>query len=457
MDQPPKRLPLVQIPSNRDTSTRKDARLVNCYGEKRGENEYHVYRRPGLSAAVSLAVGAGMGVRNWNGDIYAVVGGTFYKNGVNTGAVDATGGVYRFNQGLGATPQLYLSNGKEGYTYDSGVGLVNITDAQYPAVTVKGSAYLDGTLYVMTPQAEIYGSDINVFQSWDALNKIIAQSNPDAGIAVAKQLSYVVAMKEWTTEFFYDAANATGSPLSPVTGAQIPFGCASADSIQDIEGTLVWLATNRSASPQVMRMENLKPSIISSPAEEKLIQSADLTAIESWWMRQGGHTFYFITFKNDNLTMVYDLNEGLWFQATDASGNYFPGVSSTYAGTTTHYVQHATNGKIYSVSNTFNNDDGQLITADIITPNFDGGTNITKTLYRMEIEGDQVPGSILQVRVSDDDYQTWSNWRQINMGNQRKYLDDCGSFSNRAMHFRHRMNTAFRVSGVDLTLGLGEV
>ena len=58
------------------------------------------------------------GVYNWNGDIYAVWGTDLYKNGVDIGNVDGTGGVYQFSASLGSTPRLQLGNGVKSYNWD---------------------------------------------------------------------------------------------------------------------------------------------------------------------------------------------------------------------------------------------------------------------------------------------------------------------------------------------------
>src|SRR5690348_6150670 len=106
VDSPP-RLPLVTTPSNRDENTNKDARLVNCYGEKTESGEYWIYKRPGLLTDTTKS-GNGYGVYNWLGNIYAIFGTTIYKNGSSIGTVDATNGVYRFSSTLGSPSYLVL-------------------------------------------------------------------------------------------------------------------------------------------------------------------------------------------------------------------------------------------------------------------------------------------------------------------------------------------------------------
>lgn len=452
----PSRWPLMAVPSNRYDATTEDSKLVNGIIEKVSQEDIWIYKRPGLVLSSTIAGSpVGRGNYNWRGNIYAVFGTTLYKDGVSVGTVNATNGSYRFASVLGATPKLVLGDGVKAYTYETAGGLVQITDADFPTAFVKGFAYLDGTLYVMDANANIKGSDINDPTAWDALNTIQAQIEPDRGVALAKQLVYVLALKEWTTEVFYDAANPTGSPLSPVQGSKINFGCMSADTIQEIDGILFWAATNRTSGVQVVMVDKLTPRIISTKPIERLLDEINYTDVRSWSFRHDGHIYYGLTFITSNRTFVYDAREDAWYQWADTDENYFPIVSATFDASLNHYLQHGTNGKTYDVSDTQYTDDGSLITVDVVTPNFDGGTRRKKNMTSMEFIGDQVTGSVINVRCSDDDYQSWTNFRNVSMANKRAFLTGCGTFRRRAYHLRHRKNTAFRIKAAEMQLDLG--
>ena len=122
----PARLPLISKPENRDSSTAKDAKIINCYVETSPDKSTHIYRRPGMLTWGLPAAGAaaGGGVYYWNGYVYSIFGTTLYKGlaSVATG-LDGTGGVYSFNSILGATPHLVLQNGAQGYAYEETGGL----------------------------------------------------------------------------------------------------------------------------------------------------------------------------------------------------------------------------------------------------------------------------------------------------------------------------------------------
>jgi len=457
----PKRLPLVIQPENRDESTNKDAKLVNAYVEKdKQTGGYHIFKRPGLASYATYSAATGTGIYNWQGDLYAIFGGTFYKNGTPIApAVSSGQGTYTFSSSLGATPRLQFGNGVATYNYNTASGIVVMSGANFPSTTVKGIVYLDGTTYVMDAAATIRGCDsLNAPNLWtDVLNTITAQIEPDPGVALAKQLVYVLALKEWSAEVFYDAANATASPLGPVQGAKLNYGCANEDSVQEIDGMLFWLSTNRAASPQVVMLDNLKLQVVSTKAIERLLGGADLSFVYSFGLKYEGHLFYGLTLRESNITLVYDAAENMWAQWTDANGNYFPIVSTTYLTGTGNILQHVTNGKLYSLDSGTFTDDGSVITVDLYTPNFDGGIRRRKQMNMLEFIGDQTVGSVLQVRTNDHDYAAdkWSPFREVDMSLQKPILSNCGTFMRRAHHIRHQCNTSLRLEAAEMQIDIG--
>lgn len=467
----PTRVPLVISPENRDTSTAKDAKLINCYVEIDQDRNAHLFRRPGmLQWGIPPATSAaGYGTYWWNGAVYSVFAGTLYKNlaSVATG-LDTTGGVYSFSSIMGATPKLVLQNGVQGYAYDDTALLsanLHSINASYPQFTCKGLAYLDGPMYVLqhffgtsiTP-AVIWGSKINsvsVAGDWDPLDFITAQMSPDSGVYLAKQLVYVVALKEWSTEFFYDAGNATGSPLAPAMNLRLSYGCASQDSVQTIADVLFWVSNNREASNQVVMVEKAQLSVISTPEIDRLLRDADLSVVYSWHIKIDGHSFYVLTIKNNNLTLAYDINQNRWEQWTDVNGNYLPIVCSTKGPTGKTILQHESNGTLYYGSTDYADDNGTLMPITVVTPRWDGGTSRRKQLSMMNFVADMVPGSLMSVQVSDDDYQTWSQPRIVDLSGEFPNLTQCGTFRRRAWKFTVNHKLPWRLEAAELQFDLG--
>ena len=457
----PKRFPLILQPENRASNALKDAKLLNGYIEtNKKTEELWIFKRPGLAQFGTTQTGNGAGVYNWLGDIYSIFGATLYKNGVAVaGTLNTAGGVYRFSQSLGATPRLQFGNGVVWYNYDAGAGIVLMAGANLPTTPVKGIVYLDGTTYVFGTTASIRGcTTINDPTVWtDTLNAISAQIEADAGVFLAKQLVYVIAFGQWSTEVFYDQQNLVGSPLGPVQGAKINYGCAHQDSVQEIDGILLCLATNRSSAYQIILIDNLKVQIISTKAIERLLGEADLTTVFSFSVKYEGHRFYGITLKNENITLVYDLAEDMWCQWTDASGNYWPIIDSTYSVTAGRILQHETNGKLYTFEHANTSDELQPIVVDLYTPNFDGGTRRRKHLNMLQVIADQEVGSSLQIRSNDYDYAAdrWTNFRTVDLSVRQPMLMNEGTFTRRAYHIRHKANTRFRLQALEMQLDLG--
>jgi hypothetical protein len=460
----PPRLPLVVLPSNRNSSTTKDAKLVNCYIEtsKDTEGELWIYKRAGYALYDAVASGSGDGIFVWNGDWYSVFGTGLYRNGtLVSNLLDNTGGVYKFTSILGATPKMVLGNGKKAYAYTVAGGLtqdLHTIDEDFPEEFVKGWAYIQGGLYVMTEYAVIWGSAINSVSesdSWDPLDFISAQLEPDNGVGLDKQLTYIIAFNQWSTEAFFYAGNPQGTPLGSQPGAKLDYGCLNTDSIQNVDSILIWLATSRAGSPQIALMSGLNMRIISTKSIDKLLRVVDTSSVYSIQVKFNGHSFYVITFPESNLSLAYDIAEDQWHQWTDVDGNYFPFSASATLADGTVLLQHEDNGSVYEISPDYYTDAGSTITVDIVTPNFDANTRRKKHLKIMTFVGDKINGSVLQVRCSDDDYQTWSSFRTVDMGRDTPMLTDCGSFRRRAWNIRHQCDAELRLQAVEAQYDLG--
>lgn len=461
----PPRLPLVVVTSNRDGTVSKDARLVNCYIEVTKEGELDIYKRPGIKEARVQAAGLeGRGLWYWDGALYSVFGDKLFRNNSEVASgLDTTNGVYRFDSNLGATPHLVLGNGKKAYAYETLGGLsadLHTIDVNYPEETVKGFAYLNGPIYVTQPQAVVWGSAVNSVDQngdWDPINFIRAQIEPDQAVFTAKQLVYVVVLKQWTIEYFFDAGNPTASPLGPVQGMKVNYGCAHGDSVQKINDVLFFLSIDQTNSLQVSTLDRGAHQVVSTPSIDRLLAALELNTVFSWQLKINGHSFYVITFKEDNLTLAYDITQDLWFQWTDHEGNYFPIVASAYDAQGRHVLQHESNGILYYISGDQYKDDEYPIVVDIITPNFDAGTYRRKHLKQAVFIADQIPGGVMTARYSDDDYQSWSTPRSVDMSAKRPMLTDLGTFQRRAFHLRYIDDLPFRIRAIDVQYDVGSL
>jgi hypothetical protein len=177
--------------------------------------------------------------------------------------------------------------------------------------TVPGIVYLDGYFFVMDEFGVIYNSGLGEPGTYSALDYITAQNETGDGKALAKSLNYVVAFKEWSTEFFYDAANATGSPLSPVENAFTQVGCVSGDSLAQIDGMLVWLSQTRQSGRSVHVMQGMQQEKISTPDIDRILNRMATTEIYAYGLKVDGHSLYVLT-SMASITLVYDFSSKVW-------------------------------------------------------------------------------------------------------------------------------------------------
>lgn len=462
----PERWPLATLTQPRNISYNRDARLINCYVELDPQTqEYLVEKRPGVAQPLNLGSGEGRGIFNWRpntgpigaGGVYSIVGAQIFKNAVLFGAVSGAGS-YVFEPMLEG-PYVFFNNSLEAY-YTDGTTLTTVTDPDFPTGGFcLGAAYLNQRMYIIRYDAGIQGSDAGNPGAWDPLNLIFARNNPDGGVTIAKQLSYIIALKQWTTEFFEDVGNPTGSVLQVVDGAMLNYGCSDARTLHELDGTLFWVTASKDGAPQVGRLDNLTFKIISTPPIERLLKSVANFAIidvSAFSLKLGGHRFYVLNIETIPFTLVYDLDQNFWYYWNDPSGIAWPYGSSTLLNDQI-LLQRVSNGTQVTcdADYVYPTDLGSSAVVDIYTPNFDFGVNRVKQLNMKYFNSDQTTGSVLQVRYSDDDYQTYSNFRLVDLGLIRPSLDNEGSFQRRSYNYRHVCPTALRLRSCDLQIDIG--
>lgn len=340
------------------------------------------------------------------------------------------------------------------------VALTDVPLSVYPSDLVSGCCYLDGVIYVMDYSNNIYGSNLNNPLVWNPTNVIKAQNEPSYGTYLLRQLSYLVAFKQFSIEFFYNAGNPTGSALLPVQGAFIPIGCENTGTVQQIDGNIYFVSSTATTSYQVMALQNLKLTVISTPPVERILEALQSNiGIQSFSFSYKGHIFYGIAADSLSYTLVYDISQNLWYKWEIYGGNskiISQTNSSNFNDPTPIYFQIAGAQFVFQVNDEYL-DDTFPIVFDLYTPNFDGGSRKRKVLNSLEIIGDQQEGSLLKIRCSEDDYQTWSNYRTVDMSKKRPRLINCGTFRKRAYHIHQVSNTPLRIKAIEVNVEEGEL
>ena len=296
------------------TATNSNATLTQSQTLPAGTYTFSVYiKRKTGTGAVSISVDGSTWV------VKAISGSwTRWETNLSISAGTVTPGVkiatnadavyvYGAQLEYGNSATTYAANAANRYS------VAQVTDADYPGNTCRGTAYLDGRVFVMAPNGDIYQSADGDFTSWAATEFIGADIEPDKGMYLAKWNSYIMALKAYSCQFYYDAANATGSILSPAENMAFRVGCASADSVKEVAGSVAWLGQTKDGQGRsIYLMTPQGPQAISTPSVDRVLTHDDLASVNSWVAKTGAHVLYGITLGSSGVTLVYDFSTKMW-------------------------------------------------------------------------------------------------------------------------------------------------
>ena len=487
-------VPLAASINQRYTDTSVDGLLTNAYLQKDAVGAVWTRRRGALieQAGVGLPDDATgpygiMRALSGGGALYTGGNNAIYKNGTlhYSFGVAATGIAISFDQSTVTTVnELYAANGSEG-AYDPGTGYTKIIDANYPAITVNGSAYLNGYLYVMDTKGSIWGTpNQNDFSVWSATNVVNAWGTSGNAVAIRSYLNEILAFKTYTVEVFYDAGNPVGSPLLPVQQVNIKWGVGDPRTIQKIDDRIFWVGQSQTGEVAVIGMNQFNPIPVSTEAINRLLSSGSATQNQitgSCSFEMGGDKFYAISLTSvitadllsSTVTLAYNLSTLEWslFDTTMITAKGNPGTTITglsINSATFNQTLLTSNGQVLNVTDLKTADSNHLsgnpaqiqkaISLRLRTDNFSAGTMLRKMVSGLRLKSDRKAGSVLRIRWSDDDYQTWSSWRSIDMSKSVPMLPGLqGTFSKRAYELEYSGSDQIRISHLELLIALGDI
>jgi len=457
---------------------------ATCYFEQTLNNTYLFVHNQVNGYTINGSTGAFKQVTNDSiAGVTILTGGSGYSSDVTvnisppavgtpaSGTVQLTGGVVTgvtiTNGGAGYTPYDTITFTFSATTGSGATASANLNGFPTGSL-VPGACYLDTYTVIASPNGEIYTSNPNDPTTWNALNYITAEAEPDALVGIGKHLNYIISFGQWSIDWFYDAGTYPGSPLAVAAPYHIELGCANGDSIVSFENIIVWVGTSRDAGPSVYAISGTAPTKLSTPFIDRILQNSTLNDIRAYSLRINGHTFYVLTLADLNVTIVYDVNEKVWTQWTMwAIGDADSGVPGIYAEqyfrpsfftqiSDTYYLLDDDNGTLYTMSDHVYNDSGAPIYYRTVTDIIDGGTTKRKFFGRLEIVGDKVP-AVMNIRHSDDDYKNWSPYRAVNLNKTRPQVYQSGAARRRAWEFLCTDSQPLRLLAAEVDFDIGEL
>jgi len=315
------RIPLATSISTRDGVLCHDAKIVNGWIETPDNEDIYVAKRYGFSEQATLTgTSIGQGIHSYGANQFAIFADTIYRNNVSGISLTVTVPdlIFRFEsapQASGLTGFFFKST-QDAFFYDTtALTVTKITDPDYPAVTVPGVSWLNGRFFVASDSGAIRNSAINNPFSWSALAVIQTVADAESIVALTKLRSYIVALKQFSIEYFFDVGTAPpASPLQRVESAFVETGCVSAESFWNTDTSLFFVGqTKRTRGRKIYKCEGYTPQRVSTDFIEKIVDGDNLSNVRAFAYSPQGKDFYVLQLFNSERTLVFDMESNAWY------------------------------------------------------------------------------------------------------------------------------------------------
>ena len=465
----PVRVPFVGTPLGRSTGT-TDQRYINVIFDTvinpiTTAKRTFVIKRPGLANSTQppAGVATGRGIYAWDGRIYSVFADKIYSGTTDLGVTLAgsTGKCWfdETPQTFGTGKRLLVSDGTKLYsinTSDTVTTVSTSSDAQFPTSNLGPVVYFDTYILFGKANGEIWNSDADSEEAYTSTSFLAAEMYGDDLECIVRQKDQIVAFGTQAIEFYFDNANASGSPLLRIDQNAIQLGLVTKNSIARSGDILFFVAKTpqNHYSVWAINSTNEVGRISTSPIEKLLAgETTNMSSCTAFSIRIQGHTLYVLNLAGADRTIVFDFDEKMWCEWSNTSTAKFPGISATELSGTL-YIQDATNGRVYTFGAGTFQDSGSNFTVTLQTSAYDFDSSHRKTLGVLDVYGDNTTGDLNESH-SDDDYSTFSTARAIDMAGIKKRLTRLGSFRKRAFKFTFAGNYALRLEGMELHMRKG--
>lgn len=476
----------VELFRSGDLTNTRDLQIVNFYYDRVSqENQKRTValkKRPGLKAtaySLNKAIQSDV-LRGDYEDVvqnafYWVVGNKLYNlkpdisptpNLIAT--INTSSGFVGFCSYLKSTNTRYvvLSDGIDLWIHDYVGGTCNrVVDADMPTPHQPYPVYMDGYIFlVKVNTSDLYNSDVDDPTAWTAGNFISCEINSDLAIRPIKVKNYLVVLGYRSLEYFYDGANATGSPLSrndsPYRGMGYVTGLCS------IGDTTYFVGQDNNSNLSVYTVNSFKVEKISNAVVDSTLQtfsSADNAKGQITLAKDGraisvdGHTFYVLV--TPQTTWVYDIDEKFWYEwkGSDGTALKIEAAWSMFNGG--QYVAITNQNNMSVLSPAVYQDFSANFTCRYTTDNFSAETMNWKACHRLMVVSDQylaTGSSFLSLTFSDADWaDTGLGPYLIDVFSASPYVKNVGRFRTRSWRIEYADNYPLRIQSMLADLNVG--
>lgn len=358
------------------------------------------------------------------------------------------------------TTKIVAGDGSRLITIDSANTVVTGSDADMPTSFNPHTVFLDGYLFMIkSGTSDIYNSNLNDPLLYTAGDFITAEMQSDNLLRILLLNNYILAMGSSSIEYFFDAANASGSPLQRNDTFVKSIGFLN--GVAHYGSQIFFVGQTSTTDPDVYMLQDAKIDQLNAPALRRYLQpnTVFLGAIIS----NGGHDFYCLTAVSGSTvleTFWYDLETKVWTRAAYKQQIGFPikwaiTLPITGTGNTSLCVLDGSASLVY-FSPTVYQDTGDSFTAILQTEPETFDTQHEKYMSRLIVAADRPPSNATaEISWSDDDFQSFSSPRSVQLNQEFPALQRGGRFRKRAFKVSVTANVPFRTTHLEIDFNIG--
>jgi hypothetical protein len=469
-----KPIPLISELNSRGSTTATDVDYLNCYVEyiknkTTQQQEMSLRKRWGSTSLISLVNATTRGWYYWEDQaklfiaqsddiyVYSIPSGTLSTT-LNTVFPTTTSGPVGFTEFLydNGTVKLVVTDGTTLSTIDTSNTVVAGADADMPA-HLTSIVYLDGYLFmVKSGTSDLYNSNLNDPLAYTTDGFTSSEMFPDKIVDVRKLNNYIVVFGTDSVEYFWDAANETGSPLqrndTPIKLAGLIGGIAQ------LGNKIYFIGDNNKSEASIFVMEDFKVNPISNESLRRWLTANTSSTLYANIVSMDGHDFYVLY--TGSYTYVMELETGLWHRwgwQDDASFNLQFAINCrTTTSYTPVFILNGV-GTVYKFDVSLYQDAGSAVNTTWITDNAEFDTFNRKSMSSLTLWADKpTSSSSVLIQWSDDDYQNYTTGVSVDLYQECPRIYRLGSFRRRAFKFTHTANQPLRIKKVEVDINIGQ-
>lgn len=466
--------PLLSIMDSRESSSTYDDLALNALTEvvKNGEDtQISIIKRDGTEEIIADTGGGVIrGLFHWHtqNKLFVAIGADIYIYNTTSFSLIATllAAFSLATTKVGFCSYLY-ENGTQVVMCTDGTTLNKITTANAIAASATVAAtvgthvptpiYYDGyLLLVKSGTGDCYNSNLDDPVTWTAGNFITAEINPDTIVDIARINNYFVLFGNETIEYFYDAGNPTGTPFARNDVFVKLTGLVS-NSIVGHGNQLFMVGYQLGGVPEAFVLEDFKITSITTPAIRRWLLTVG-NSVHGFLVSMNGHDLYVL--RAASRCYYYDIVTQLWGRlGYKTSTSDFPItnaaiITSSFGQETIFSIED--DNSIQRFTPDLYQDNGTTFSVVFRTKRMSFGTNNNKFMSGMVIWADRAPSvGDIDVQYSDNDYETYSTARSIDLDQERANAPQWGRFRTRSFKFTYTSDDPLRIRTIEVSLNIG--